>query len=116
MSPKETGESSSLLVGTEFISFLRQDKVFAEKRFHFFDCKKMEVSFQTDDARTKVGDAYYEEWMLWCLAEPIEIDAQAEYFVSRASHPNHVFTYARDFETSEMYLENLSTGISVVVD
>jgi hypothetical protein len=94
-----------------------RDKIrYSPKSDFIYGCKKMEVSFRTEDAIANANDKYYEEWMLWCLAESIESDTQTEYFVSRAYRPNNVFVFTRDYSSREMYLENLSSGISVVID
>ena len=52
--------------------------------------------------------------MLPCPAVPIGNAGKNVYFISRAAKSGEAFVYSEDASTGQIYLENLSEGISAI--
>lgn len=79
-------------------------------------CHRLEVSFRTEQARKElrnISEKYY-EWMTPCKARDVYTDKEVYFFISRAYVSNQVFIYDVGDSFGTVYLENLSTHISVI--
>jgi len=61
------------------------------------------------------ADPYY-EWIIPCPVEVIDQTSHAVYFVSRAYYSHYVFVFSRHFDTKQIFLENISCNISVMIE
>lgn len=78
-------------------------------------CSKEEVSFRTVEAITKAAGKPYFERMTLCRLEYENFrEGKCFLYISRAYLSNAVFVYRRDPTDGKIYLENLSTNISIV--
>lgn len=78
-------------------------------------CYYQKITFQTEDAKREAArSGEYCEWMIYCRAQVISTKAEAHFYISRAYHSNRMFVYRYDLRRSEVYLENLSTHVSIL--
>lgn len=79
-----------------------------------YPCVEMQVSFRTKEALEVADDLYYEK-MIPCESRYADIRrGQSLMYISRAYKSNEVFVYTLDFSDGNIYLENLSTNISII--
>lgn len=81
----------------------------------FYPCELREISFRTAEAIREAGHRRYVERMTLCRSIYVDSDeGDSLIFISRAYISNQVFVYEFDSLDNEVYLENLSTNISIV--
>ena len=78
-----------------------------------FHCEKRQVSFRTPEGKAEAGDSEYFERMTMCQPTPKKNEVITMY-ISRAYESNKVLVYLLDAPNGRIYLENLSTNVSVV--
>lgn len=81
-----------------------------------FACFKEKVSFKTTEAIAEAAGKSYYERMIRCRSTyiaPLESDTSF-LFISRAYLSNAVFVYRENPIDKKIYLENLSTNVSIV--
>lgn len=79
------------------------------------DCRKREVSFRTPRAMAQAAEKLFYERMMPCPC--VELEPRKEkgfFYISRGYKSNGVFVYYQDLSDEKIYLENLSTNISIV--
>jgi hypothetical protein len=81
------------------------------------ECYYQEVSFQTSDAKREAArTGKYYEWMIYCKAQTVGSNTEAHFYVSRAYKSYEMFVYRAVTPSYAIYLENLSTNVSIVDD
>lgn len=95
-------------------SYFEDNTVYPEKR-NSHACKMKEVSFRTKEALDAANGRSYRERMIFCNSRYVEPDNEPIFlYISRAYLSNQVFVYQHDLSDGKIYLENLSTDISIV--
>ena len=83
-------------------------------------CQYIEVTFRTAEAKRvlEMAPQNYYEWMIVCEAKKVTTTDEEgiHFFISRAYASNQVFVYSADYKNGVVYLENLSTNVSVIDD
>jgi hypothetical protein len=78
-------------------------------------CQREKVSFRRAEALAPTaGKSPYYELMLRCYAQVPNSNTPGLFLVSRAYNPNEVFVYTSDPHSDEIYLDILSTNVSIV--
>lgn len=77
-------------------------------------CRKEKVSFKTEEGvKLAAGKSYYER-MTYCYTRSLVDGKELSFeYISRAYRSNEVFVYRRDTSNQKIYLENLSTNVSI---
>jgi hypothetical protein len=79
-------------------------------------CRERKISFRTEEGVTEVATKSYYERMTPCYlthVDPREGES-VRLFISRAYLSNQVLVYRRDSADAKIYLENLSTRVSIL--
>lgn len=77
-------------------------------------CEERLVSFRTSEGIKEAAKKYYYERMTLCESTYVNPSLGDSFlYISRAYKSNEVFVYVLDRTDNKIYLENLSTNISV---
>ena len=52
--------------------------------------------------------------MIYCKSQFLKTKAEAHFYVSRAYKSGQMFVYRYDSQSGKIYLENLSTNVSII--
>ena len=78
-------------------------------------CYEEEISFRSIEALEEAGTESFYERMTQCYSEFLEPpEDPSDLYISRAYLSNAIFVYRRDPYDDKIYLENVSTNISIV--
>lgn len=93
-----------------------KNKIKYPERAPTFPCNGVEVSFRTADGKSKATGRLYYERMTLCLSkyEDFSDGDFVHLYISRAYRSNQLFVYFRDPLDGHVYLENLSTNLSII--
>lgn len=71
-----------------------------------------EISFKTEEGAQEAADRVYSEFLVPCLATTSD-GSEAVFYISRGYNPYQVFVWIRNPLNMQIYLQNLSTGVSL---
>lgn len=78
-------------------------------------CNRNLISFRTAEAINVAAEESYYELMVTCNVRMID-NNEDFFFISRAYNANQVFVYSLQNPERKLYLENLSTNVSIIHD
>lgn len=85
-----------------------------------YPCDEQKISFKTAEGveEARISGKSYHERMILCLISMFidreETESFTDLFISRAYKSNYVFVYIRNPSNGKIYLENISSNISVI--
>ena len=78
-------------------------------------CSEKKISFRSVETLAEGGTESFYERMTQCYSEYLELSqGPSHLYISRSYLSNSIFVYRRDPYDRKIYLENLSTNISIV--
>jgi len=93
-------------------SYFRDKIKYPRRKAH--PCHEEYVSFRTAEGVIAAAGKSFHERLMPCQFTPIDSEEESFLFISRAYMSNQVFVYRRDLGNGKIYLENLSSNVSIV--
>lgn len=78
-------------------------------------CIKKTISFQTEVGERLAARREFQEWTMDCDTNN-EDDGVFDYLLSQAYEPDQIFIYTWDWHTHDLFLENLSTNVRLIIN